>query len=121
MPMIQLTKDFSSDEMECPCCKTCNMNPAFMIMLQALRDVWNKPIHINSGYRCAKHNAAVGGVADSQHVLGRATDCGVSASDRYPFVRLAISLNFGGIGIAGNFIHIDNRDPLKAAMWKYNT
>mgnify|MGYP001559410179 CR=1 FL=1 len=34
----------------------------------------NIPIHINSGYRCQKLNAAVGGSANSQHVKGEACD-----------------------------------------------
>jgi zinc D-Ala-D-Ala carboxypeptidase len=34
----------------------------------------NKPIHINSGYRSLKVNAAVGSKATSQHVTGQACD-----------------------------------------------
>ena len=32
------------------------------------------PIHVNSGYRCAALNAAVGGAANSAHVRGLAAD-----------------------------------------------
>ena len=32
------------------------------------------PIVVNSGYRCNVHNAAVGGVANSQHMRGEAAD-----------------------------------------------
>lgn len=34
-----------------------------------------KPVFINSGFRCPRHNAGVGGVPNSQHVRGEACDC----------------------------------------------
>ena len=43
-------------------------------LLQPLRDIYGKPIRINSGYRCPELNKAVGGVPNSQHVLGEAAD-----------------------------------------------
>lgn len=44
-------------------------------LLQPLRDKYGKQISINSGYRCAKLNEAVGGVPTSQHRLCEAADC----------------------------------------------
>ena len=44
------------------------------IQLQVLRDYLGEPIKINSGYRSPKHNKAIGGVKNSQHVLGKASD-----------------------------------------------
>jgi hypothetical protein len=35
-------------------------------LLQPLRDAWDAPLFINSGYRCPELNKAVGGVATSQ-------------------------------------------------------
>ena len=46
-------------------------------LLQPLRDIYGKPIHINSGYRCPELNKAVGGVPTSQHQRGEATDLSV--------------------------------------------
>jgi len=43
-------------------------------ILEPLRVAVGKSIHINSGYRCAKLNRAVGGAKNSQHVLGQAAD-----------------------------------------------
>lgn len=43
-------------------------------VIQPLRDAWGKPLAINSGYRCAEVNAAVGGVPTSQHTKGEAAD-----------------------------------------------
>lgn len=42
--------------------------------LEPLREVWGKPLYINSGYRSKEVNKAVGGVANSQHVEGEAVD-----------------------------------------------
>lgn len=43
-------------------------------VLEPARLVYNKPIKINSGYRCLKLNRAVGGVSNSYHVMGMAAD-----------------------------------------------
>lgn len=44
------------------------------ILLQKIRDIYNKPIIVTSGYRCEKLNKAVGGSKTSQHRLGQAAD-----------------------------------------------
>lgn len=43
-------------------------------VLQPIRDAWGQPIVVSSGYRCQRLNALVGGVKNSQHVLGQAAD-----------------------------------------------
>lgn len=43
-------------------------------VLDPLRDKFAMPIYVNSGYRSAALNAAVGGVANSQHRRGEAAD-----------------------------------------------
>lgn len=42
--------------------------------LDEIRSVYNKPIIITSGYRCAELNKAVGGQWNSQHLKGEAAD-----------------------------------------------
>lgn len=116
---MQLTKDFSTDEMKCPCCGVCDVTPPLMAKLQTLRTKWGKPIRVTSGYRCEKHNLAVGGVSDSQHTVGKAADIEVDAASRYDFINLALSTGFTGIGIANNFVHLDVQEG-PPALWKYN-
>lgn len=41
---------------------------------QKLRELLGFPIRITSGYRCSDLNSAVGGVPDSQHIVGEALD-----------------------------------------------
>lgn len=43
-------------------------------VLQPLRDIYGKPIIVNSGYRSDRVNKAVGGVPTSQHRKGEAAD-----------------------------------------------
>lgn len=43
-------------------------------VLQPLRDIYQKPMKVNSGYRCKELNEIVGGVPTSQHRLGEAAD-----------------------------------------------
>ena len=43
-------------------------------VLDPLREEFAMPIYVNSGYRSAALNAAVGGVANSQHLRGEAAD-----------------------------------------------
>lgn len=43
-------------------------------VLEPLRAAVGHPIIITSGYRCPALNTAVGGVANSQHMLGEAAD-----------------------------------------------
>lgn len=43
-------------------------------ILDPLRELYGKPIHINSGYRSPLVNKKIGGAATSQHVRGQAVD-----------------------------------------------
>ena len=43
-------------------------------VLQPLRDYAKVPVRISSGYRCPALNDIVGGVSNSQHILGQAAD-----------------------------------------------
>lgn len=43
-------------------------------VLDPARDKLGKPIKVNSGYRCPKHNLEVGGAVNSQHMKGEAAD-----------------------------------------------
>ena len=43
-------------------------------VLQPVRDLYGKSIHVNSGFRSTAVNRAVGGALNSQHLLGEAAD-----------------------------------------------
>ena len=51
-----------------------NLQALVSNVLEPVRELLGKPIVVNSGFRCPVHNAAVGGVANSQHMKGEAAD-----------------------------------------------
>lgn len=51
-----------------------NINLLVDNVLDPIRDIVNTPIIITSGYRCPQVNRLVGGVDNSQHMLGCAAD-----------------------------------------------
>ena len=51
-----------------------NLERLVNLVLDPLRDAFDHPILVNSGYRCEALNAAVGGSPRSQHRLGQAAD-----------------------------------------------
>lgn len=81
-------------------------------LLENIREAaGGKSITINSGYRSPEHNAAVGGVSNSQHVKGTAADIVVDGTD--PLTVGQIAEHFlnkkGGIGVYQTFTHVDTR------------
>jgi len=67
-------KFFTEKELQCKCCGVDNTTDLFKKKLDFLREVYGKPMKVNCAYRCPKHNAEVGGVKNSQHLLGIACD-----------------------------------------------
>lgn len=73
-------KYFKMKEFECRCgCVMpaevkANIEALVHSVLDPVRDAYDKPIGVNSGFRFEKHNKAVGGVPRSQHLVGEAAD-----------------------------------------------
>ena len=51
-----------------------NLKNLFQQVLEPLREHFGIPIVVSSGYRCPALNQAIGGVSNSQHLTGEATD-----------------------------------------------
>ena len=73
-------KWFKEKEFACKCCGQLpplareNVKALVSEVLDPVREKLGMPIVVNSGYRCEKHNKAVGGVKNSQHLVGQAAD-----------------------------------------------
>ena len=52
-------------------------------VLQPIRDYYNLPVTVNSGFRCKKLNRRIGGSTRSQHVKGQAADIEIKGVDNY--------------------------------------
>lgn len=78
--------------------------------LQWIRDQIGVPIHINSAYRCEKHNKKIGGAKYSQHLQGKAYDIRADRISPFHLAFLTGHAGFKGIIIYDNFVHVDSRD-----------
>jgi len=97
------------------------MDKKILDMLDEVREIYGKPIRINSGYRTIRHNAKVGGKANSSHLKGLAVDIACSTSgDRYNLEEALKSVGFNRIGLAKSFIHVDiDSDKSGNVLWVY--
>ena len=130
MPDEQLSAHFKLSELRChdkdgnPC-PHCHgsvvVHPALIDTLESIREFSGIPIQITSGYRCAKHNAEVGGKPNSAHLLGEAVDFWVSGDkDRFKFLEAAFVYGPMRIGIGKDFIHVDVSHTLPTEVcWLY--
>lgn len=77
--MGDISKNFDRKEFACKCgCGLDNISQALIDTVQAIRDAAATPVIVNCGCRCKKHNAEVGGVANSSHMEGLAADIYIS-------------------------------------------
>ena len=113
----ELSKYFSEAETQCHCgCGKNLVNPLLLEKLDAMREMIGGPIYLSCAYRCPSHNAEVGGVSNSQHVLGNAADVIVpnyghcNTVDQLAWY--AQQVGFDGIGryYDSEFVHVDVRD-----------
>ena len=66
-------------------------------VLDPLREKWNAPIKVSSGYRCPALNRAVGGALNSQHTKGEAADITSLSDSREDNLKLLKCLLNSGI------------------------
>ena len=105
----KLSEHFSVNEFKCRHCgKVINIDPLLIAKLECLRaSIGNKPILINSGYRCETHNKNVGGAKNSYHMKGKAVDIRING-DMKELAKMADRIFYkGGVGIYKTFIHVD--------------
>lgn len=116
-----MAKYFSTAELTCRCCGELppnGMDERLLDVLDAMRERVGGPLLLSCAYRCPSHNAEVGGVPNSQHVLGTAADVlcpdGVSVEE---LAEIAEECGADGIGRYYNsgFVHVDTRGY--AARW----
>lgn len=108
---VKLSNNFFSNEFDCKCGK-CNktiIDADLVYYLQLIRDHYKKPVIINSGYRCAKHNKAVGGATLSKHRFGMAADIKIKDVPPKAIAAHAEKIGMRGIGLYSSFVHIDTR------------
>lgn len=122
-------KYFTREELKCKGTDECFMDEEFMKQLHRLREDYDRPMRITSGYRDVSYNTVIGGSPNSAHIFGQAVDIAVSGSLAYELIRKAMLHGFTGIGVAQRgshnkrFIHIDNMvnsdTSPRPTIWSY--
>jgi len=124
---MQVTKNFKLSELEfsdaIPPALVANATE-LLKNLQVIRDHFQKPIVIISGYRSPARNAQVGGADKSQHLHAKAADikiAGVPTEEIYNRIDKLIAqglIKQGGLGkyIKSGFVHYDIRGT--KARWE---
>ena len=113
--MANDTKYFKVSEFACKCCGKNNIDQRVIDMAEIIRLAGGVPVNVNSGYRCAKHNAEVGGVNGSFHTKGFAADLSCSLGAKKLFAVVADlkargklpDLEYAILYIKKDFVHID--------------
>lgn len=90
------------------------MDPYLITLLQQVRDGFGFPMKVTSGYRCPKHNKAVGGSDNSDHMQGKAVDilC-VEGGRRREIVYLALTVGIRSIGVKRDCVHLAMSEPAR--------
>jgi hypothetical protein len=109
---------FGPRQIACPCCGEIFIWPEALDALERLYAAMGTPLGINSGHRCALHNARVGGAPLSQHKR-LAFDIALMGLDPARLVREARAAGFSGFGFGQTFLHLDTR--ARPAHWFYGT
>lgn len=69
-----IANGITDKQLEIDCKHILNLTRLCANILQPLRTILNKPIHINSGYRSNELNKLVNGSKNSDHMEGKAAD-----------------------------------------------
>jgi hypothetical protein len=82
-------------------------HPALVALLTRVREHFDAPVTINSGYRSKAHNKRIGGASKSRHVMGLAADVAVWHHTPHEVADFVETLNPGGLGRYNTFTHVD--------------
>lgn len=107
-----LSEHFKASEFSCK-----DGNEEFLVaaglvdILEAIRNHFNAPVTINSGYRTPSWNHKIGGAPNSYHCKGMAADIAVKGHTSKEVAKYASDImEEGGVIRYTNFVHIDVRE-----------
>jgi uncharacterized protein YcbK (DUF882 family) len=117
--------NFKASEFACRHCGKVEMDPNFMHRLQSLRNRYNKPMVITSGYRCPDHPIEKAKPSPGAHSSGKAADVGIQGAEAHRLLALAMELGFSGIGVQQKgdkrFLHLDiMTGENRPTVWSYS-
>jgi len=104
------------------------MDKTLLEMLDEVREKFDKPIHITSGFRTPAHNESVGGKmpdengnSGSSHLKGLAVDISCkNSADRFYLINCLLDVGFSRLGVGNTFIHADiDFEKTQGVIWTY--
>ena len=104
-------KYFTPGEFYCKCGCGCDtqVDPRLLRLADQVREHFDAPCIVSSGIRCEKHNKAVGGVAGSRHLTGKAMDFrieNINAVTTLAYVQSLPGVRYA-YAIDRNYVHMD--------------
>lgn len=118
----KLSTHFMRSEFDCSCdfCNHTLVAPQLLDLLEIIREHFNRPVIITSGFRCQMHNRQVPGAAtNSYHTWGLAADIkipGTSPKEIKQFLDSS-GMFISGIGLYSSWLHIDVAETPKERRW----
>ena len=110
---------FNKAEFDCKHTGENGMEQSFLDKIDALRESCGFPFVITSGYRSPDHPIEAVKEIPGTHAQGIAADIKITNSaQRYTIIREALAHGFTGLGVAGDFIHVDTRGTVPV-IWTY--
>lgn len=122
---------FKLAEFQCQCKEKCpgkvpnlRINDQLLETLNKVREEFGQSIIVTSGFRCKRHNSAIGGAVASQHLLGTAVDIRPASGSKEDLEELyrICQKEDGVVGLGDGrrkgFIHVDVR-PGQRKEWTY--
>jgi len=105
----QTTPYFTVGEFKCEHCNVYfPVESKLVDILHGIRVYFGKPVYITSGFRCSVQNRIDGGVANSNHLYGRAADIWISGVSMAQIVNYARTIGAGAdtYHVEGSYAHI---------------
>lgn len=107
-----LSKHFKAKEFQCKDgSEYLLVSRELVAILESIREHFNAPVKINSGYRTPNWNSRVNGAPNSMHCKGMAADIVVKGHSSEEVAKYANSImKNGGVIKYTNFTHVDVRE-----------
>lgn len=118
-----LYPNFTEAELQCKHTGRCQMDTGFMARLQKLRELYDRPMRITSGYRDPSHPAEASKSEPGEHTTGHAVDVAVQGPAALDLIAAALMCGFTRIGVQqkgeGRFIHLGDSPDFPPGIWSY--
>ena len=119
-----LFENFTKGEFDCKETGQNEIKLRFMVKLQALRYALDEAMIVTSGFRAKEHSIEARKATPGFHAEGIALDIGCHSDKAWDIVKIAMQLNFYGIGVSQKngrprFIHLDDRPKEQKALYSY--